>query len=124
MLRLIKYLKPYTLLIILTIVLLFAQANAELALPDYLSQIVNTGIQQNGVEDAVPEAIRESQMERLFIFMNVEEKALVLENYILVEPDSLEVDQYLEKYPALAEEPIYVLQDTYSKRLIRQKSIY
>jgi len=42
--RLLKYLKPYTLLIILAIVLLFVQANADLALPDYLSRIVNNQI--------------------------------------------------------------------------------
>jgi len=53
MLRLIRYLKPYILLVILTILLLFVQANADLALPDYLSRIVNNGIQQGGVENAV-----------------------------------------------------------------------
>ena len=95
MLRLIKYLKPYTLLILLTIVLLFVLANAELALPDYLSKIVNNGIQQNGVENAVSEAIRQSEMERLLIFMSPDDKALVLDNYFLVEPDSPDADQYL-----------------------------
>jgi len=111
MLRLLKYLKPYTLLIILTIVLLFIQANAELALPDYLSKIINYGIQRNGVENAVPEAIRQSEMERLFLFMNAEEEALVLDSYLLVDPTSPTADQYLKDYPVLAEEPIYVLQD-------------
>ena len=65
MLRLVRYLKPYSLLILLTIVLLFVQANADLALPDYMSRIVNNGIQQGGVENAVPEAIRQSEMDRL-----------------------------------------------------------
>ena len=111
MLRLIKYLKPYTLLIILAIALLFVQANADLALPDYLSKIVNNGIQQNGVENAVPKAIRQSQMDKLLIFMNADDKALVLDNYILVEPTSPEADQYLEEYPALANQPIYILKD-------------
>jgi ATP-binding cassette subfamily B multidrug efflux pump len=111
MLRLIKFLKPYTLLILLTIVLLFVQANAELALPEYLSKIVNNGIQQNGVENAVPEAIRHSQMGKLLIFMSPDDKALVLDNYFLVEPDSPDADQYLNEYPVLAQEPIYVLKD-------------
>jgi ATP-binding cassette subfamily B multidrug efflux pump len=111
MLRLIKYLKPYTLLIILSIALLFVQANADLALPDYLSKIVNNGIQQSGVENAVPKAIRQSQMDKLFIFMNADDKALVLDNYTLVEPTSPEADQYLEEYPALANQPIYILKD-------------
>jgi len=111
MLRLIKYLKPYALLIILSIALLFVQANADLALPDYLSKIVNNGIQQSGVENAVPKAIRQSEMDKLFIFMSVEEKVLVRDDYVLVEPTSPDADQYLEDYPALADEPIYVLKE-------------
>jgi len=111
MLRLTKYLKPYILLILLSIILLFVQANSDLALPDYLSRIVNNGIQQNGVENAVPEAIRQSQMERLFIFMSAEDQALVLESYILLESASSEGEQYLETYPVLADEPVYLRGD-------------
>jgi ATP-binding cassette subfamily B multidrug efflux pump len=111
MLRLIKYLKPYALLIVLAIVLLFIQANADLALPDYLSKIVNNGIQQSGVENAVPEAIRQSEMDKLFIFMNSDQKNLVLNDYDLIEPTSPNASQYLEEYPDLANEPIYVLKE-------------
>ncbi|MCJ7623839.1 MAG: hypothetical protein MUO76_10075, partial [Anaerolineaceae bacterium] len=111
MLRLIKFLKPYTLLIVFSITLLFVQANADLALPDYLSKIVNNGIQQNGVENATPEAIRQSEMDRLFIFMSAEDQERVLENYILVDPSAPDVEGYLEVYPVLADEPIYVLQE-------------
>jgi ATP-binding cassette subfamily B protein len=102
-------LKPYTLLIVLTIILLFALAFANLALPDYLSRIVNVGIQQNGVENAVAEAIRQSTMDKLLIFVSEEDQALVLDSYALVEPGSPEAEQYIEDYPALADEPIYVL---------------
>jgi ABC-type multidrug transport system fused ATPase/permease subunit len=111
MLRLLKYLKPYLLLILLTIVLLFVQANADLALPDYLSKIVNNGIQQGGVEDAVPVAIRQSEMDKLVLFMSAEDKALVLANYLLVEPTSPAAAQYIKDYPALANVPVYVLQN-------------
>src|SRR5512132_1816455 len=109
MLRLFKYLKPYTALILLTIVLLFIQANADLALPDYMSRIVNHGIQQNGVENAVPQAIRQSQMNRLFIFMNAEQKAQVLAAYALIDQGSPDYAKYVEAYPTLAKEPVYVL---------------
>ena len=68
--RLLKYTKPYLGLIAIASILLFAQANFELALPDKLSDIVNTGIQQGGVENAVPVAIRESEMNIVLIFMN------------------------------------------------------
>ena len=107
--RLFKYLKPYATLIVLAIVLLFVQANADLALPDYLSKIVNNGIQQSGVEHAVPKAVRQSEMDRLLIFMNAEEKERVLADYLLVEPSTADAVQYLADYPALADETIYVL---------------
>jgi ATP-binding cassette subfamily B multidrug efflux pump len=107
--RLVKYLRPYILLILITVVLLFVQANADLALPDYLSRIVNDGIQQGGVENAVPVAIRQSEMDKLVLFMSAQDKALVLNSYLLVESISPDAQQYIKDYPALANEPIYVL---------------
>jgi ATP-binding cassette, subfamily B, multidrug efflux pump len=111
MLRLIKYLKPYAWLVIIDIALLFGQAFADLALPTYLAKIVNVGIQQNGIEYAVPEAIRQSQMEKLFVFMSPADQATVLENYTLVDQNSPDYDQYVQTYPALENEPVYVLNE-------------
>ena len=111
MLRLFKYLRPYILLVVISIGLLFAQAMADLALPNYMSNIVNVGIQQGGVENAVPIAIRSSEMDKLYIFMTPEEKSRVLSNYILVDSNSVDYETYLEKYPALAAESVYVLQE-------------
>ena len=111
MLRLARYLKPYVLLILLAIALLFVQANADLALPDYMSKIVNNGIQQGGVENAVPEAIRQSEMNKLVIFMSADDKALVLGDYTLVDKNSPDYATYVKEYPALANEPVYVLKN-------------
>ena len=111
MLRLTRFLKPFTLLIVLIVAFLFVQANAELALPDYMSKIVNVGIQQGGVESPVPEALRKSTMDKLLIFMSEDEQALVLENYTLLAPDDAEAAAYVETYPALAEQPVYLLND-------------
>ena len=111
MLRLARYLKPYALLILLTIALLFVQANADLALPDYMSRIVNNGIQQGGVENAVPAAIRQSEMNKLVIFMSTDNTALVLGDYTLVDSNSPDYAQLVEEYPNLANEPIYVLNE-------------
>ena len=108
MLRLLKYLKPYTVLILLSIALLFVQANADLALPDYMSRIVNNGIQQGGIENAVPVAIRKSKMDRLVLFMSPEEKLLVFGSYTLSDTNSLNFPALLEQYPAIASEPIYI----------------
>ena len=109
MVKLAKYTKPYLLMLLLAIVLLFAQANFDLALPDYLSRIVNTGIQQSGVENAVPTAIRQSELNRVFIFMSAENKATILADYTLVDKNSPDYETYVKEYPILEKEPIYVL---------------
>jgi len=111
MLRLTKYLKPYTLMLLVAIALLFVQANADLALPDYMSRIVNNGIQQGGVENAVPRAIRQSEMDKLVLFLNAEDKATILGDYTLVDGTSPDYERYVEEYPVLASEPVYVLND-------------
>ena len=109
MLRLLKYSKPYLLLILLSVGLLFAQANLELALPDYLSDIVDGGIQQGGIENAVPIAIRQSELDRIFIFMDSDNQTKVLEDYTLVDENSTDFDELVETYPVLVNESIYVL---------------
>lgn len=110
MIRLAKYVKPFLSLILLSIVLLFVQGLAELSLPDYIGRIVNIGIQQGGIENAVPEAVRQSEMNRLTLFMRTEEQQQVLARYTLVTSSSPDYQTQLAKYPALANEPVYVLQ--------------
>ncbi len=109
MMKLVKYTKPYLVMILLAIVLLFAQANLDLALPDYLSRIVNTGIQQGGVENAVPAAIRQSEMDRVVIFMSAEDKTSILADYTLVNKSSPDYEKLAAEYPILEKETIYVL---------------
>ena len=108
MLRLSRFLKPYLAWILLTILLLFVQANADLALPDYLSRIVNIGLQGSGIENAVPLALRQSTMEHLLIFATPGEQALITASYTLVDQNSPDYATYVEEYPALAKEPIQV----------------
>lgn len=107
--RLARYIKPYLPQLLLSIVLLFVQANADLALPDYMSRIVNTGIQQGGVPDAVPEALRASLMDHLTLFMSADEADEVRAAYLLVDANTGDRDTYVERYPAAAGEAIYVL---------------
>jgi ATP-binding cassette, subfamily B, multidrug efflux pump len=111
MLRLLKYLKPYLLLVLVSIALLFVQANADLALPDYMSNIVNYGIQMGGVVDAVPTAIRQGEMNRLLAFMSADNQKAVLADYTLVDQSSADYAANVKKYPTLADEPVYVLKD-------------
>jgi ATP-binding cassette, subfamily B, multidrug efflux pump len=109
MLRLLKYIKPYTLFILLAIALLFVQANADLALPDYMSNIVNIGIQQGGVANAIPVAVRQTEMNKLTIFMSAADKTRVLSDYTLVDKNSSAYAIDVKLYPDLAQEPVYVL---------------
>lgn len=123
MIRLARYLKPFTLLIVLSVVLLFTQAMADLSLPDYLSRIVNNGIQQNGVENAVPQAMRQSEMDKVTLFMSEDDKATVLSHYTLVDSTSADYDKYVADYPGLATEPIYVLNSLSGSELDTLKPI-
>ena len=109
MLRLAKYLKPYLILLLIAVALLFIQANADLALPDYMANIVDIGIQQGGIENAVPVAIRQSEMNRLVMFMTADNKNAVLADYTLVDKSSADYAAEIKLYPILATAPIYVL---------------
>ena len=107
MFKLIKYLKKSAMAILVIIALLVVQALCDLALPDYTSKIVNVGIQQGGVENAIPEVIRKSEMDKVLLFMSSEDKDKVLDNYKLVEKDNL-TEEDTKNYSKL-DEDIYKL---------------
>jgi ATP-binding cassette subfamily B protein len=109
MFKLAKYLKPFLGLIMAAVVLLFVQAMSDLSLPDYMSNIVNIGIQQGGIENAVPEAVRKSEMDKLNLFIEEKDKEQVSKNYTLIDKSSSDYAEYLKDYPTLEKEPVYVL---------------
>ncbi len=115
MLKLVKYLKSSIGPILLVVLLLVVQAMCDLSLPDYTSRIVNVGIQQGGIENAVPQVIRQSEMEHLFLFMSREDQEEVLAHYETLERSALPESEYaslVKKYPVLADEPLYRLKKT------------
>ena len=61
------------------VALLFVQAYCDLSLPDYTSKIVDTGIQQGGIESPLPETVRQSTLDALSLLMS-EEDADALQN--------------------------------------------
>lgn len=67
MTKLIRFLKPFTLYLVVAIALLYGQAMADLALPDYMSKIVTTGIQQGGYEHALLEVLKPDDYTRLMV---------------------------------------------------------
>lgn len=117
--RVLKYLKPYTLLVLAAILFVFIQAMSELTLPDYMSKIVNIGIQQSGIEDATPEAISSSTMEKVLLFIPQSKKDEILSMYELVTKTSSDYESYKKKYPILSNEDIYVLKTKDKEKLIK-----
>ena len=81
MLKLYRHLKGSYRYIVCIVLLLLLQANCDLALPSYTSNIVNVGIQQQGVENGVPKQIREETLEHLFLFMEEDDIARVKDAY-------------------------------------------
>lgn len=79
--KLMKYLKGSIPAILAIFVLLVIQANCDLSLPTYISDIVNVGIQQGGIDSIVPEKIRSSELEKLYLFMPEEDKSTVEKYY-------------------------------------------
>ena len=83
MLRMFRELKGSYRYIVLIFALLFGQAFCDLALPSYTSDIINVGVQQGGIPDSVPNQIRESSMDQLFLFMDSDQQQEVKEYYTL-----------------------------------------
>ncbi|MEH7350983.1 ABC transporter ATP-binding protein [Gottfriedia acidiceleris] len=83
MIKLAKYLKAFSTSIILAILFLFGQAMCDLNLPNYMSEIVNNGIQQNGILHVAPDAISQKGMKLMTTFMTDKEKEIVMNNYDL-----------------------------------------
>lgn len=109
MLKLMKYMKAYAWLLILAIALLYGQAMADLALPDYMSKIVNVGIQQNGNEDVIPSVIREEEFDKYKGLMNPEYLNDFVALYEAVEPNSARHGKLAVVYTLHEEQPFYEL---------------
>lgn len=110
MIKLSKYLKPFVMSIVCVVALLFVQAYCELTLPDFMQNIVNTGIQNNGIDSGVYEQIRQSTLDPHMMFSTDEQKEIIEDSYTLVTPDSA-TDEQKEEIPALKKENVYVLND-------------
>lgn len=110
MTKLTRYLKPFVVPILVVIGLLFMQAYCELTLPDYMQNIVNIGIQNNGIEHGVYEQVRESTLKPFLMVATEDQKELIENSYKLVTPDEASELQ-LEEIPVLKDENVYILND-------------
>ena len=84
MTKLAKYLKSSAGLVVAIVALLFLQAYCDLTLPEYTSKIVNEGIQQKGIEDGVPDEMREETYDTLMTFLDEDGQSALKDSY---EPD-------------------------------------
>jgi ATP-binding cassette subfamily B protein len=111
MIRLARFIKPFIASVILAFILLFVQAFCDLNLPNLMSDIVNVGVQQGGVEDRSPEAVSSDGYELLEAFMDANQKALLSANYERVLPSDTASDGTLwsERYPSASPDGFYVL---------------
>lgn len=112
MLKLTKYLKPFIGSILAIVILLVIQATCDLALPEYMSNIVNVGVQQNGIDEAVPLAISETELNKIMLFVDEDDKKVLLDNYEVANKSSLSgsvVDKGVKEYISNHDEKIYRL---------------
>lgn len=111
MTKLIKYLKPFIFPLILAISLLYLQAMADLSLPDYMSNIINTGIQKGGIEHATPDIILEKDMNIFLVPLDDSAKGLVLDNYNKLNSGDSAFTTATKNYPKIGDMSVYVLKD-------------
>lgn len=85
MLKVGKYLKKYWIGLLCIVALLYTQAQAELALPDYMSNIITYGIQSGGFDSNVPEMISKQTMDHTLLFVKEEDQNFILKQYDFIE---------------------------------------
>lgn len=79
--RYLKYLKPFAGAFAILIVLLAVQAVTEMLMPNYMSEIVNVGIQQGGFQDGVPAELTDEGVRLVSAFMTPDERQLLQSDY-------------------------------------------
>ena len=88
MTKIFKQLARHWAVCLVVFALLFVQAYCDLALPDYTSKIVDTGIQQGGIESPLPDTVRQSTLDALSLLMR-EEDAAAFQNAYIADGDVL-----------------------------------
>lgn len=109
MLRLTKYLKKFWFSLICVVALLYGQAQCELALPDYMSDIVSIGIQSSGIENSVPKIISKDTFQHMKIFMNEDEVKILEKEYTYIDSSKDKHKLAYEISDEVIEQGVYVL---------------
>ena len=110
MLKLKHYFKKFWAPILLCVGLLFLQSQSELALPDYMSDIVSVGIQAGGFDSAVSDVLSIETYNHLYVMMDEDDQKEFEDAYRFVESADLDEDTK-EKFPQAQKHGIYELKD-------------
>lgn len=110
--KLARYLKPYAGWILLCVVLLFAQAMCELNLPNLLSDIVNVGLQQGGIEDKAPRVLSKNGLKLLSPFVDESDRSALEAGYTT---EALS-DSLKKEFPDAISGETYVLSEDETKK--------
>ena len=86
-----RYLKKYIFFILLIVGLTYAQVQTELALPDYMSDIVTNGIQYGGITEETPRVVTEEDMNNILLFVSDKDKQDVLSSYQIIKSGTTSV---------------------------------
>ena len=117
--KLFRYFKPFIGSVLCIVVLLFGQAYCELNLPDTMQNIVNVGIQNQGITSGVYQRVSEKTMQGYLFLADADVKEEILDAYTLVEPTNATSKQ-IDEVPALEKEPVYFLDTDLSKEKLDQ----
>ena len=79
--KLFKFLKPYAAAVAAIICILVVQAYCDLSLPTYTSNIVNVGIQQGGIDEALPDTISKKDLNHLLLLVPSDRQKIVKNTY-------------------------------------------
>lgn len=110
MLKLSKYIAKFYKAILVVICLLFIQSQSELSLPDYMSDIVTTGIQAGGFERAIPDVVSVDTFTNLLLFVDESNREFVESSYSLVEAGTGDQD-LLSDFPYSVSNDVYVINE-------------
>ena len=108
MIKLRKFVYKFWLPILLCVGCVFIQSQSELALPDYMSQIVTNGIQAGGFDSSVAEVLSDETFEHLLIFADDDQVSLIKNSYSLTKYEDLD-EEMKEDFPKLRD--AYILND-------------
>lgn len=124
MIKILKFAKKSWYVIIAIVVLLFIQANCELSLPEYTSNIIDVGISKKGIETVIPTVVRTSSMEKLKYFLSDDSKAIIETCYRFIEKDTMSEEEkstYIKRYLSFADEGIYLFEKNNYKQLKKEE---